>query len=643
LAPEAKFCKVCGASVPGITGAPSKEGGGDKPKRELHPWRGLTVALGLVLVMGAALVLDYIFAPQNQPLQAVLISGFSVTTVLLVIYIVGLLIVKTTINLVRFRRQPKSALITFTVLVALFLLIFLGIRATNDNWYKQAVADLPLIQDSLVQVEAQRILGYMINAKKAPAGTTMAKIKNAVSAAGQRISDLKVSYPLNDYQKVAVAYDNNVLAAASGTAKWSDLPDKPGDFRININQQQAHEILQASVKNIVSLKEFGDNAIQRKDRDAMRYIAAKLVVQQHWLNGIQHFANAGIWADKIITPVSANTDIYVPPVGAGCAVDLSTGGCKTGTSQPTMPPKAAPPTATQPPPVQQNSLDDEQLLILEQETIPSCERWGGTCTPEDYQKALEAQQKLDALEKAKQQQIQDQAKQNQIQNKTPQTPVAPVKNAVTPIQKETPKKPEPLEVPKTPEVPQTENPPNNENVSPAYRYDESERPQICLGAHAMGTYCAEDVIQSTQGIAASAIGFASGDDVSLDDWDNEFEDIEKALPEAGTTGTEPSVPSVEGGHEEGGLGVVSEDSPAAGAQLPKAAKAFSAECQGKGGYVGGANQDKGRLATTESGYHCNYKQGVNNCWDFLTYSGSRYMGGDVGCQELNLLPIAQTP
>jgi len=58
-----------------------------------------------------------------------------------------------------------------------------------------------------------------------------------------------------------------------------------------------------------------------------------------------------------------------------------------------------------------------------------------------------------------------------------------------------------------------------------------------------------------------------------------------------------------------------------------------------GGIVGGANQDKGRLPTTEAGYHCNYQQGANNCWDYLTYSGGRFMGGDVGCREKNLIPL----
>lgn len=68
-------------------------------------------------------------------------------------------------------------------------------------------------------------------------------------------------------------------------------------------------------------------------------------------------------------------------------------------------------------------------------------------------------------------------------------------------------------------------------------------------------------------------------------------------------------------------------------------QAFTDECHAKGGTVGGTGGVKTRLPTTLSaGFNCNYPSGDHSCWDYLTTSGERYMGGENGCPELNLVP-----
>lgn len=70
------------------------------------------------------------------------------------------------------------------------------------------------------------------------------------------------------------------------------------------------------------------------------------------------------------------------------------------------------------------------------------------------------------------------------------------------------------------------------------------------------------------------------------------------------------------------------------AQLPPALAAFYAQCQAKGGVYGGIMSGRERLPTTEGGWTCQ----AHGCWDYLTYSGTPYRGGQPGCPELGLVP-----
>ncbi|MBI5071293.1 hypothetical protein HZB93_00100 [Candidatus Falkowbacteria bacterium] len=146
--------------------------------------------------------------------------------------------------------------------------------------------------------------------------------------------------------------------------------------------------------------------------------------------------------------------------------------------------------------------------------------------------------------------------------------------------------------------------------------------KICIGRGGISTgsggptnvYCVEEIMQSTNGIDASAIGFAKGEKNSGKDWENGWHNLE-------------------------GMGVIYIGEPSSSGHSPTVQK-FYDDCVAKGGTVGGAGLAKSRLPTAEFGYTCDYKIGNNNtqCWDFLTYSGGRYMGGESGCTEKNLLP-----
>lgn len=153
--------------------------------------------------------------------------------------------------------------------------------------------------------------------------------------------------------------------------------------------------------------------------------------------------------------------------------------------------------------------------------------------------------------------------------------------------------------------------------------------KICIGTGgtsnrtnngpATNVYCVEDVISATNEIEASAIGFTSGAKGADTQWNQAW------------------------GHAEGGLGVISQGQTTNSSGHSPTVQTFYDSCKAKGGIVGGAGTVKAGLPTTESGYTCEYKSntpknGTQPCWDYLTYSGGRYMGGNTGCPAENLLP-----
>ncbi|MDP2873926.1 MAG: zinc ribbon domain-containing protein [bacterium] len=78
-------------------------------------------------------------------------------------------------------------------------------------------------------------------------------------------------------------------------------------------------------------------------------------------------------------------------------------------------------------------------------------------------------------------------------------------------------------------------------------------------------------------------------------------------------------------------------------QLSPAERAFVDDCKGKGGTTANTGGVMARMPTTEAGLRCNYPHDGNNCWDYLSRSERRYMGGNQGCPEENLLPPPPPP
>ncbi len=455
---------------------------------------------------------------------------------------------------------------------------YLGSYLFIMDEYEKSAKALPLMQDYLSEAAAAKIMGDSIVAGKPTPGATFTKVKTSAQTAGENLANLDVPSMLDDYKKAAVDWANEIVEAAKNTKTWKDLPSQPADFELALNNGKAEEWFKTSLQKIYSLKEFGDTAIKNKDREAMRYVAARLVAEQHWINGILHsektsflslnlvpaFAQ-GLWRGMPALASGANP-LEVPPIGPSAAVPCEQVCVWIVTGQ--------------------RSWSDKLYLW----NMYRC----AYCGP---------------VAQLQQQQQQNQPQQNQPAQQNQNQPPAVAPAAGTPSFSNFP----------------DAGAETQDTGKGEFRYGPGIR-NVCLDiTGTAGAYCAQTAVISTWEIAASAVGFVGREAGAEDAWDN-------------------------GWHNAEAMGKISEGEPAIGVtEHSPTVQAFYDGCKAKGGIVGGSGKHMARMPTTEAGYKCEYKtdsptfgKGIP-CWDFLTYSGGRYLGGNAGCLEKNLVPVVAAP
>lgn len=554
----AKFCPECDS----VVAASGAEKNGNKPRKK----RWSLVLLGILLLLFGGSFIIYAIQGSGKGSQnnnsVGIIFGFFILAALLAaaIFSIKVLISRGIKSAKYLFHHPVWGILSVAILA---ILIGAGIYAFSRPDYKRSVVVLPDIQNSLVDVAAAKLMGDAITAKKATAGATMAKVNEAVAAAAKKLNSLSVSPLLKAYQQSALAWSNQIAVAAQITEIWKDLPSQPGDFPLALSDSQATQLFQDSIKKIAGLKQDGHGAVLKKDRDAMRLVAAKLVMQQHWLNGLLHSQTTGSLSSRLVFPVFAST-LDVPPVGPGTDVTC------------------------------QVCSDPKVHWTAQLRKQYGCDT---RCKPQ---------------QPAQQQQPQNQSQTNQTQgqNQTPQTPPSA----------------------ETKDNGQNQQPENQEKP---YSYEDVKPRKICIGRGGTGTgpnngsatnvYCVEEAISSTNEIAASAIGFAQGKSMTVNNWDKQFAEIDKIpLPEVATgqTGQQPSTPSAAGGHLGEGMGTISTGEPIQPPK-PEAKKEETKPWTWDGNYTGT------QKVTCSDGSERSSTNGVsveNNKLDWETMAGVPYTG-----------------
>ncbi len=521
-----KFCQKCGTAVP--------------PKQRKGAVTQLLVMTASSLLLGAVASFfayqDFTDPDRNKVIIVIFLSGFMVA-------IASFNLLFLIIGYVKFIiRRPVLGSVILVIILLLSGGGYFFYWQYNSN--AQTLIALASIQDELNEAAVAKLMGDAIIAKKTIPGSSLARVKSTAELAANRLEFMLLPEELSDYREAAIEWSESIAKAADDTKTWSGIGREPRGFQLKLSQRQSEKLFQDSIQKITELKEFGDSAIKRKDRVTMLYVAAKLLVQEHWLSGILYSEKAGFLLSSLfpVAWASNNDPMYVPPVGPGRDVTC------------------------------QLCSDPKIRWTTTQRRQYGCDT---RCRPSEQPNQQQNQQN-----NQQQQNIGGQ-NQNNAGNNQPNS--------------------------------------GSNAGQPAPRKVCIGRGGISTGNTATDVYCLEDVILLTYSINGTAIDFAEGNTSAQNGWNSNWHELE-------------------------GLGVISIGEPA----LPSSGhtptvQQFYDECQAKGGIVGGSGTVKAGLPTTESGYTCEYKSntprnGEQPCWDFLTFSGGRYLGGNTGCPTENLLP-----
>lgn len=183
--------------------------------------------------------------------------------------------------------------------------------------YSQA-RTLARIQDHLSDITSAKLLGNSILKQRKTSGPSFDDVQLSVVAASEKLINLSVPDALKNYQAAAILWSVRIASAAGQPADWEKLKNQPDAFPLTLTDAGAKNYFSVSVKAIERLKRSGEDAIKNKDREAMRQIAADLLVQKHWLNAIL-YSQKETTVGLLVIPAFAASQ-QVPPVGKGMDV-----------------------------------------------------------------------------------------------------------------------------------------------------------------------------------------------------------------------------------------------------------------------------------------------------------------------------------
>ncbi len=199
------------------------------------------------------------------------------------------------------------------IIYLIIILVVVGASAAGFYFLYSNVSGLSLsysidlIQENLNESADMKNIGDLLiaNKKNLTANYTWPEIQAIVANAANQLGSLRDSDPrLAEYNKAATIWTVKIREAAKEAKTWPDVPADPGNFTISLSDSAAEALFNHALAKVFELNLYGSDAIRRKDKVTMRYIAAKLLVQDHWLSGLANYKQAGIFA-QLIKPAYA--------------------------------------------------------------------------------------------------------------------------------------------------------------------------------------------------------------------------------------------------------------------------------------------------------------------------------------------------
>lgn len=291
-----KFCAKCGAKT-------------TKKRRSVMTIVALLTMIALFLLLVIGILVKNSNLPDKIVLQNWLGYSFLFCLFILVILLVFKFFKTLISNIKSIKERPVAGTCSGLFILGLISLSVWGVISVlsssisfvSSSRHENLYDSLSLVQDTLAEIAATKEIGDLLAINKTPPQNyTWQEVKNLSTSLVSQIDSLKVDGRLTEYKTAAAAWAEKIRAAANNQKTWKDLPPAPESFVLKFGTSDAEELFQHSLADIVELTQFGSDAIRRKDRETMRYVAAKLLVQGHWLANLAN-NKTGIFSGLIKT------------------------------------------------------------------------------------------------------------------------------------------------------------------------------------------------------------------------------------------------------------------------------------------------------------------------------------------------------
>ena len=298
IIPGPKFCRFCGAGLKSGAkfcancGKTVVISSGNKPIRLLLPFIGLLVSL-------VGFLFASLFAQRYEAVQVVQIF------LGLTAFMSGWVLISHLIKrLSRGSRVVKFLLWAVTLTLAIGFLVWVIMVYQSNSIAQQK----DLLEVYVANVESSKIL--------AKTGKPDAA-KDQLANTAKELEELEVDSRLADYKLAVKEWAINSVA------------DLPRAFTFTIGYSDAQAWLSQTIAEIAELKVYGDAAVARKDKDAMRGVTGRLAAVSHLLDNLDnqdYAAKPGVvYAAKRTVCTAGTPTICVADVKSSVSSGLKSG------------------------------------------------------------------------------------------------------------------------------------------------------------------------------------------------------------------------------------------------------------------------------------------------------------------------------
>lgn len=217
-------------------------------------------------------------------------------------------------------QKPK---IFFPALFGFVLLIIFGIFIFNKTAFSRDQYYLDVIQEEMNSAAYLKSIGdrIVILNVSVPEGWDSDVVKSSSLYSQYILLDMEPEIKHTkyyDYYNSAIVWLQEIEAGTASREAWKNVSAKPPKFSIALNDQDLEMSIQKSITKVMDLQEFSYYASLDNNDDAKRSIAAKILVQIHWLENLTYADDPGFWASGT-NPFNLAISKIIPVVHANAA------------------------------------------------------------------------------------------------------------------------------------------------------------------------------------------------------------------------------------------------------------------------------------------------------------------------------------